>query len=130
MEPLEELRRKDKWYLGGGQGLVWAPPFPAYLDWPGFWDEAHFLDHIFERAFTVALLDEQRHAVSLRPLSRDWRPSELTTAWMAGDLLLSERKSLLPRDVLVSELTVWNPTDRTHRVEPVVYSLQRSIPSS
>ncbi|HLY67490.1 MAG TPA: trehalase family glycosidase [Chloroflexota bacterium] len=129
MDPLEELRRPDKWYLGGGRALLWAPPFPAFLDWPGFWDEAHYFDHVIERPFAIALLDESNHAIPLRPLSRDWRPSELTTAWMAGDLLVSERKCLLPQDVLVSELSIWNPTDRAALVRPVVYTLQRSTPS-
>ncbi len=127
---LEELRRPDKWYLGGGRALIWAPPFPSFLDWPGFWDEAHYFDHAVERAFTVALLGENGRSIDLKPLSRDWRPSELTTAWMAGDLLLSERKCVLPQDVLVSELSIWNPTDRPAVVQPVVYSLQLSVPSS
>jgi hypothetical protein len=129
VDPLEELRRPDKWFLGGGQALLWAPPFPAFLDWPGFWDEAHYYDHAVERPFTIALLDRAGRAISLRPLSRDWRPSELTSAWMAGDLLVSERKCLLPQDVLVSELSIWNPTDTAAVVRPVVYTLQRTAPS-
>ena len=129
MDPLEELRRPDKWYLGGGRALVWAPPFPSFLDWPGFWDEAHYFDHVVERPFTVALLNERGQALELKPLSRDWRPSELTTAWMAGDLLVSERKCVLPQDVLVSELSIWNPTGTAAVVQPVAYTLQRSAPS-
>ena len=129
MDPLEELRRPDKWYLGGGRALVWAPPFPSFLDWPGFWDEAHYFDHVVERPFTIALLDERGQALDVKPLSRDWRPSELTSAWMAGDLLVSERKCVLPRDVLVSELSIWNPTAHAAVVQPVVYTVQRSTPS-
>ena len=129
MDPLEELRRPDKWYLGGGRALVWAPPFPSFLDWPGFWDDAHYFDHVVERPFTIALLDGHGRPIDLKPLSRDWRPSELTVAWMAGELLVSERKCVLPRDVLVSELSIWNPTDTPVVVRPVVYTLQRSNPS-
>jgi len=129
VDPLEELRRPDKWYLGGGRALIWAPPFPSYLDWPGFWDEAHYFDHVVERPFTVALLDERGRNIDLKPLSRDWRPSELTSAWMAGDLLVSERKCVLPQDALVSELSIWNPTDKPAIVQPVVYTVQWSIPS-
>ena len=33
---LSLLTRRDKWYLGAGDGLVWAPPFPAWHDTPGF----------------------------------------------------------------------------------------------
>ncbi len=128
MDVLEALRRPDKWFLGGGKALLWAPPFPSYLDWPGFWDEAHYFDHVVERPFTVALLDQTYQCLALKPLSRDWRPSELTTAWMAGDLLVSERKALLPQDVLVSELSIWNPTDRPVIVRPVAYTAQRSTP--
>lgn len=129
MDPLEDLRRTDKWYLGGGRALIWAPPFPSFLDWPGFWDEAHYFDQVVERPFGIALLDENGRAIELRPLSRDWRPSELTTAWMAGDLLVSERKCVLPQDVLVAELSIWNPTNRPAVLRPVAYTLQRSTPS-
>src|SRR5438874_9596947 len=77
----------------------------------------------------MAFLDEGNHVMPLRQLSRDWRPSELTTAWMAGDLLVSERKCVLPTDVLVSELSIWNPTPHPATVQPVVYSLRLNQPS-
>lgn len=40
-DPLELLARTDKWQPSAGEGLVFAPPFPVWLDVLGFWDEAH-----------------------------------------------------------------------------------------
>ena len=51
-ELLEYLARDDKWYLGGGKALVWAPEFPKFLDRPGFWDQAYYLDHAICPVFT------------------------------------------------------------------------------
>ncbi|HSM61091.1 MAG TPA: hypothetical protein VK849_09855, partial [Longimicrobiales bacterium] len=40
-ERLQALARSDKWFLSAGDGFLWAPPFPRWLDrCPGFWDEA------------------------------------------------------------------------------------------
>lgn len=44
IDPIELLTRDDKWYLGNGGLLIYAPPFPQYLRTPGFWDECHFGD--------------------------------------------------------------------------------------
>ena len=48
--------RDDKWYLGAGDGLVWAAPFPEWLAAPGFWDEAHLFQYAISPLFTVTLL--------------------------------------------------------------------------
>lgn len=44
IEQLALLTRSDKWYLGNAGMLIYAPPFPQYLDTPGFWDECHYGD--------------------------------------------------------------------------------------
>ena len=56
MDPLRLLARPDKWYLGAGDGLVWAPPFPAWLDTPGFWDDAHLFQYAIGPLFAVAFV--------------------------------------------------------------------------
>ncbi|MCY4573458.1 MAG: hypothetical protein OXF01_11735, partial [Gemmatimonadetes bacterium] len=48
---IEALARPDKWYLGGLDGVVWAPPFPRWLDRPGFWDAAHLLNTAIQPCF-------------------------------------------------------------------------------
>ena len=40
IDPFTLLAREDKWYLSNGEGVLFAPPFPVWLDAPGFWDEA------------------------------------------------------------------------------------------
>ena len=39
---------------GGGKMVLWAPEFPLWLDQPGFWDHACYLDYKVAPVFTVA----------------------------------------------------------------------------
>ena len=67
MDVLNLLERRDKWFLGGGKGSIYAPPFPRFLQAPGFWDDCHFADTRLSRLYTVLFLDD------------DGRPVRLTT---------------------------------------------------
>ena len=51
---LELLQRQDKWYLGNGGMLVFAPPFPQHLRVPGFWDECHYGDIAVPRLLALS----------------------------------------------------------------------------
>ena len=106
---IDTLARKDKWYLGGLDGVVWAPPFPRWLHRPGFWDPAHLLQHRVGPCFTVVILDRDGSEIPLYgglgaphrvnwlqpadqlrpghdPPSADWvwRPGRLTVGWRGG----------------------------------------------
>lgn len=126
-DPLASLRRSDKWYLGGGNRLVWTPAFPAWLDHPGFWDEAHYYNLPIQPVFAVAVLDEQGQAIALRAEGRRWQPDRIRQTYTTGaGLVLIERKVLLPADVLTSELVVTNVTDEPRTVHLVLWSMQAS----
>ena len=86
-ERLAALARPDKWFLSGLDGWVWAPPFPDWLDHPGFWDPAHLFHYPFGPLFSVALLDEAGREIELTRLpsaAEAWRPDRLTVAWALG----------------------------------------------
>ena len=76
-DPLELLARSDKWQLAAGEGLVFAPPFPIWLDVPGFWDEAHLFEYPLQPLFTVTFLDEAGSELRLAPGTRRWSPAGL-----------------------------------------------------
>ncbi len=85
---VQALARGDKWYLGGLDGVVWAPPFPRWLNRPGFWDPVHLLQHEVGPCFSVAILDAAGREIRLREgsdgaggPSRVWRPGRLTAVW-------------------------------------------------
>ena len=114
---IEALARADKWYLGGLDGVVWAPPFPRALDRPGFWDAAHLLNLAVEPGFSVALLDGGGHEIPLSAgvsacfadarLRPRWRPGALTAGWRTpGGRLLAEERRVLPGGILQSS---WAP---------------------
>ena len=88
---LAALARDDKWYLGGLDGIVWAPPFPAWLERPGFWDPVHFLNVAVGPGFSVALLDGSGAEAALEraggpgdATAWEWRPGRLRVRWEAG----------------------------------------------
>jgi hypothetical protein len=55
IDPLHLLKRTDKWYLGNGGMLIYAPPFPQHLHVPGFWDECHFGDIAVPRLLCISV---------------------------------------------------------------------------
>lgn len=78
------LARPDKWVLSGLDGIVWAPPFPKWLENPGFWDPAHILHYELGPLFSVALLDSSGREIGLRrlpPGPDSWQPDRLVTHW-------------------------------------------------
>lgn len=94
---LEALARTDKWYLSAGDGFVWAPPFPRWLDRPGFWDAAHVYHYPIEPLFSVALVGADGRADPLERLSLDWRPDRLRARWRSrSGRMLVETRYVLP----------------------------------
>ena len=64
MDVIESLARDDKWYLGSGDGIIFAPPFPLWLDAPGFWDARSGLGH--EAGSGLVVRCDHRPAALLR----------------------------------------------------------------
>ena len=120
--------RDDKWYLGAGDGLVWAPPFPAWLAAPGFWDEAHLFQYAIRPLFTVTLLADGGAGLPPPPLAspsqclrRRWTPAALTLEHALGRLRAREVRSA-PGGSLASEWEVRNPTERAVTLDVVVWT--------
>ena len=107
------LARPDKWFLGGLDGVVWAPPFPRWLHKPGFWDPVHLLHYELGPCFSVALLNAEGREVALGPNTRtagsgsEWRPGRVTTRWRthAASLTAAEDRRVLPGGRLQSTWT-------------------------
>jgi hypothetical protein len=103
------LRRDDKWFLGGGRLLAWAPPFPVHLDAPGFWDEAHLVHLALAPGFAVTVLDAGLRPVAWRTKRRRWQPSHLALEHAAAGWRLSERRAVVEGDALAVELDLTGP---------------------
>ncbi len=111
------LVRDDKWFLGGLDGVVWAPPFPRWLHRPGFWDPVHVLQHEVGPGFSVALVRPDGLENPLCRATRDagggeltprrWRPGRLDATWSAErGVLVEERRQVLPGGILESSWQV------------------------
>ncbi|MDE2654586.1 MAG: hypothetical protein OXI71_12335 [Gemmatimonadota bacterium] len=97
------LTRPDKWFLGGLDGVVWAPPFPRWLDRPGFWDAAHLLNQALEPCFAVVLLDGAGREIPLSAAETRWRPGALAVDWQTpGGAMAVEERRVRPGGVLES----------------------------
>ena len=78
------LIRSDKWYLGGGDRLLWAPPFPVWLEHPGLWDEAHYFNHSIFPCFTWTLLDGRGRQYPLRRSRLKWSQAGMSASLKAA----------------------------------------------
>lgn len=104
IDPIEHLARDDKWYLGAGDGTLFAPLFPVWLDAPGFWDEATLYQYPMAPLYTVTVLDEDGHEIVGVAQSRRWTPADLTVTWRFGaGISATEVRTVHPGGVFVSE---------------------------
>jgi hypothetical protein len=132
IRPLKILARADKWYLGGGGRLLWAPPFPLYLDRPGFWDPAHYFNFEVQPLFTWTILDEQDREIMWKDGSRTWSPASLTTKRTArgeAGLVMTEERFVLPIDVAGSTLRLSHTSPRRRTLHLIAWTSQPSSPS-
>ncbi len=126
MNPLRLLARQDKWYLGCGGPLLWAPRFPRWLDAPGFWDPAHYYSWPVGPLFTATLLDADGAELRLTVAERLWLPGCLTVSYRSfGGLAVREQRVVTPDGAAVSVLTfsgaphrgirlvIWTAQERT-----------------
>ncbi len=105
-EALDLLRRSDKHYLGAGDGTLFAPPHPLWLDVPGFWDEGQVYLHRLGPLFTMSLVDDGGLERPLRLVERAWSPHGMAAIYSDGEVEVVERRSVRPGGHFVSELDV------------------------
>ena len=106
-DPLALLARSDKWFLSAADGIAYAPPFPRWLDCPGFWDEATLHHYSFAPLFTVSALDADGREIAMRAIARRWTPAELTVDYrLANGMMASEVRTVQPSGVFASEWLV------------------------
>jgi hypothetical protein len=106
-DPLSLLARADKWFLSATDGIAYAPPFPRWLDSPGFWDEASLHHYAFAPLFTVSAIDGDGHEIAMRSVARRWTPAELTVDYrLANGMMASEVRTVQPGGVFASEWLV------------------------
>lgn len=103
MDPLARLGRKDKWFLGGGKGAIYAPPFPKHLLAPGFWDECYLGDIRIPRLFTALFLDERGRPIKFESYHKGWRPDRLTIMHYSGDVVIREHRCVTEGNAWVAE---------------------------
>lgn len=130
MDILQLLSRPDKHYLGGGNRVVWTPPFPVWLDKPGFWDKANFYNFDMEPVFTITLLNEHGCEIPLDFQKREWNPARLKQIYATdAGFMVNEEKAITPDDSLISVFTLRNETNHAIELHYIAWTTQKSYPS-
>ena len=125
IDPVEHLARDDKWQLGAGDGTLFAPRFPRWLDAPGFWDGAAVHRKMVAPLFTVTVLDDEGHEIAARVTARRWTPAELTLQYRLGQgITATEVRTVHPGGIFVSEwrFAAYQPV----RIHLVAWTAQRA----
>ncbi len=125
IDPVERLARDDKWQLGAGDGTLFAPAFPQWLDVPGFWDGANVARRGISPLFTLTVLDDNGHELAARVTARRWTPAELTLQYRLGQgITATEVRTVHPGGIFVSE---WRfAAYRPERLRLVAWTAQRA----
>jgi hypothetical protein len=124
MDVLKLLERDDKWYLGGGDSLIFTPLFPEWLHVPGLWDEAHFYNIPIKPLHTISILSDDGRVIRPHLVDKIWRPSHLQRRFFLTDgFSLLETDVMLPGDILVSILRFENE-DIEKDVDIIVWTAQ------
>jgi hypothetical protein len=129
---LNLLSRSDKWYLGGGGRLLWAPQFPLFLDSPGFWDSAQYFNVDIQPLFSWTLLDTEGKELQLTFRRRNWNPAQLKQRYLCTsqlDLNIEETRVVLPNDVAVATVRLTNRSRKPTIVHLIAWTAQESEPS-
>lgn len=123
IQTLELLRRTDKWYLGSGDGLVWAPPFPHWHDTPGFWDEAHLVQYPVGPLFSIAFVRDGMVQPIPRARAVDWSPADVNLRYELGTNLRAVETRSAPGDrVLASQWELRNSGRSPFTVDVVLWT--------
>ena len=105
MNILKLLERDDKWYLGGGDSLIFTPLFPQWLHIPGLWDEAHFYNVPLKPLYTISFISKDGKELKPKLINTKWYPSKLIRRFaITNDLTFTETDVLLPNDTLSTTL--------------------------
>jgi len=123
IEAINRLKRNDKWYLGGGNKLIWAPAFPKYLSHPGLWDNSNFYDLKIDPGFTFHII-HKREPVHFKQQTRTWTPDQFVCEWESPSLQMKEEKVILSNDFLGEKVTLKNLTDEEMVIQVVVWTTQ------
>jgi hypothetical protein len=131
MDVLKFLARGDKWFLGGGNRVVWTPTFPKWLETMGFWDPASFYNFGIQPIFTITLLNENGKEIKTSLENRRWEPSHLTQNYKTTNKIrFIERKAVLPNDCLISELEIKNSAPKMRESHVIMWTAQHSSKES
>lgn len=126
------LARNDKWFLGGGKKVIWAPEFPVWLEQPGFWDHACYLDYKVGPLFTLTILDKNGREIDLQWRERYWQPDHTTNLYRNRryELNIAERRALLPWDTLVSTFEISNGLEEEQTYQLILWTAQERFESN
>lgn len=130
MNPLERLRRSDKWFLGGGNGAIYAPPFPKHVTAPGFWDECFLADIQIPRLFGVLFLDLRGRPIRMHSQVENWQPDRLLLRHQSPDVEIYETRVVTAKNAWTSEFEIRRAYGHLHVFQWGLFDVQSDGPGT
>ena len=103
-----------------GKGAIYAPPFPRWLEKPGFWDECFYADIRLTRLYTVLFCDSAGRPARLRSELLSWRPDRLIVEHRSDSHRIRETRLVTEDHEWVSVFELLSGSD----LDAFVWSLQ------
>ena len=121
IDVLKMLERDDKWYLGGGNRLLWTPPFPVHLDNPGAWDFLSYFEMRIDPGYTISAVIDGI-PIDFKCTGRTWNPAVLRSSFSAKNVEMIEEKCMLEQDFLVSKVSIKNSSRKPIEMDLIVWT--------
>jgi len=126
VDPTKLLARNDKWYVGGGSLLIYAPPFPMWDEVPGYWDTVHFGNLPIKHLLAVTILMDGR-VLALRLRNKSWFPDRSEYEFEAENgILLKMVRKPAPPDGLICEITLKPATRSAHTLDILFWGVRKT----
>lgn len=98
--------RYPKWFLAGGTGALYAPPFPRHLESLGFWDEGFLADIKIPHLFGILITDQFGRPIRLRGELLSWRPDRVQLIHHGSGIKIAETRCVTAAGAWISELNL------------------------
>ena len=126
VKPTEFLARDDKWYVGGGSLVIYAPPFPVSDEVLGFWDTVHFGNLPIKNLLCITLLLNGK-ILNFTLTNRRWFPDRCEYEYKTENgILLKMVRMPIPPDGLACKVSVKDTSKSIRTLDILFWGVRKT----